>query len=159
VPLSLKASIVFEQSYSQVEGDSAAAAELLALLSAVAGLPLRQELAVTGSVNQHGRIQPVGGVSTKVEGFFEVCRQAGLTGDQGVLVPRANVRHLMVMPAVVEVVRAGRFHVFAMETIDDALEQLTGVQAARVHNRISDRLAAMAETARQFYGAGRHGAA
>jgi lon-related putative ATP-dependent protease len=158
LPLSLRASIVFEQSYSQVEGDSAAAAELLALLSALANLPLRQDLAVTGSVNQHGRIQPVGGVTAKVEGFFEACRQAGLTGTQGVLVPRANVRHLMVKPAVVEAVRAGRFHVFAIESVDDALGVLTGEPPESVHTRIEERLATMAETAREFYGAGRDGA-
>jgi lon-related putative ATP-dependent protease len=158
LPLSLKASIVFEQSYSQVEGDSAAAAELLALLSALADLPLRQDVAVTGSVNQHGRIQAVGGATAKVEGFFEVCKQAGLTGNQAVLVPNANVRHLMLKPAVVEAVRAEQFHVFAMETVDDALELLTGVPGETVHKRIEDRLATMAETARQFYGAGRDGA-
>jgi predicted ATP-dependent protease len=109
-------------------------------------------------VNQHGQIQPVGGVSAKVEGFFEVCMQAGPTGSQGVLVPRANVRHLMLKPAVVEAVAAGRFHVFAMETVDDALGLLAGIPAATVHERIADRLAALAETARQFYGAGRDGA-
>jgi predicted ATP-dependent protease len=158
LPLSLEASIVFEQSYSQVEGDSAAAAELLALLSALAELPLRQDLAVTSSVNQHGRIQPVGGATAKVEGFFEVCKQAGLTGAQGVLVPNANVRHLMLKPAVVEAVRAGQFHVFAIGTVDDALELLTGVPAATVHKRIEDRLAGMAETAREFFGAARDGA-
>jgi predicted ATP-dependent protease len=110
-------------------------------------------------VNQHGRIQPVGGVTAKVEGFFEVCRQAGLTGTQGVLVPRANVRHLMLKPTVVEAVGAGRFHVFAIEAVDDALALLGGTPAVAFHQRIEDRLAAMAETARQFYGAGRDGAA
>jgi lon-related putative ATP-dependent protease len=162
-PLSLKASLVFEQSYERIEGDSAAAAELLALLSALADLPLRQDVAVTGSVNQHGVIQPVGAVNAKVEGFYEVCAQAGLTGAQGVLVPQANVRHLMLKPAVVEAVRAGRFHVFALATAEDAVELLTatpaGVRQAdgafpegSVNRRIDDRLRAMAEAARRLHG-------
>jgi lon-related putative ATP-dependent protease len=162
-PLSLKASLVFEQSYEQIEGDSAAAAELLALLSALADLPLRQDLAMTGSVNQHGRIQPVGAVNAKVEGFFEVCRERGLSGEQGVLVPRANVRNLMLKPAVVDAVRTGTFHVFAMETVEEALELLTGTPAGArqadgsfpegtVNRRIENRLRAMAEAARRLHG-------
>jgi lon-related putative ATP-dependent protease len=162
-PLSLKASLVFEQSYEQVEGDSAAAAELLALLSALADVPLRQDLAVTGSVNQHGQVQPVGAVTAKVEGFYEVCRQAGLTGSQGVLVPAANVSHLMLKPAVVDAVRAGRFHVLAVTTIEEAVELLTGTPAGErrpdgtfpggsVHRLIDDRLRAMAEAARHLHG-------
>jgi lon-related putative ATP-dependent protease len=162
-PLSLKASLVFEQSYERIEGDSAAAAELLALLSALADLPLRQDIAVTGSVNQHGVIQPVGAVNAKVEGFYEVCRQAGLTGAQGVLVPQANVRHLMLKPALVEAVRAGRFRIFAVATAEDAVELLTGTPAGvrqadgafpdgSVNRRIDDRLRAMAEAARRLHG-------
>jgi lon-related putative ATP-dependent protease len=162
-PLSLKASLVFEQSYEQVEGDSAAAAELLALLSALADVPLRQDLAVTGSVNQHGQIQPVGAVTAKVEGFYEVCRQAGLTGSQGVLVPAANVSHLMLKPAVVEAVQAGCFHVFAASTIEEAVELLAGSSAGErradgtfpddsVNRLIDDRLHAMAEAARRLHG-------
>jgi lon-related putative ATP-dependent protease len=163
LPLSLKASLVFEQSYDQIDGDSAAAAELLALLSALADLPLRQDLAVTGSVNQHGQVQPVGAVTAKVEGFYEVCSQAGFTGTQGALVPAANVRHLMLKPAVVEAVRAGRFHVFAVSTIEEAVELLTGSPAGErradgtfrkgsVNRLIDDRLRAMAEAARRLHG-------
>jgi lon-related putative ATP-dependent protease len=128
-PLSLVASLVFEQSYQQVEGDSAAAAELFALLSALADRPLAQHIAVTGSVNQKGAIQPVGGVNEKVEGFFEVCRQSGLTGDQGVIVPAANVRNLMLKDEVVDAVREGSFHVWAVSTVDEGMELLTGVPA------------------------------
>jgi lon-related putative ATP-dependent protease len=125
-PLALSASIAFEQQYEEVEGDSAAAAELYALLSSLAGLPLRQDLAVTGSVNQHGEIQAVGGVNEKVEGFFDACRARGLTGRQGVLIPEANTRHLMLREDVVQAVRAGRFHVFAVASVDEGLELLTG---------------------------------
>ncbi len=128
-PLSLSASLVFEQSYGHVDGDSASVAELCALLSALSGVPIRQELAVTGSVNQHGRVQPIGGVNQKIEGFFDVCRARGLTGDQGVLIPQANVKHLMLRPDVVEAVAAGRFQVHAVETVDEAIALLTGVPA------------------------------
>jgi predicted ATP-dependent protease len=163
VPLSLNASLVFEQSYDQMEGDSAATAELLALLSALADVPLRQDVAITGSVNQHGQIQPVGAVNAKVEGFYEVCRQHGLTGEQGVLIPATNVRHLMLKPAVVEAVRAGRFHVFAVATIEEALALLAGRDAGErgpdgsfppdsVNRLIDDRLRGMAEAARRFLG-------
>lgn len=125
-PLSLSATLVFEQSYGGVEGDSASSAELFALLSAIGRLPVRQDLAVTGSVNQNGEIQPVGGVNEKIEGFFEVCRREGLTGDQGVLVPAANVKHLMLEREVVDAVREGRFRVYPMEHVDQAMELLTG---------------------------------
>ncbi|MDE3152330.1 MAG: AAA family ATPase [Gemmatimonadota bacterium] len=126
-PLSIRASLVFEQSYSGVEGDSASAAELCALLSAIAEVPLKQGIAVTGSVNQQGEIQPVGGINEKIEGFFDVCRAVGLTGDQGVLIPQANVRHLMLRQDVVDAVEAGRFHVYAMSQVDDAIERLSGM--------------------------------
>ncbi len=125
-PLSLSASLVFEQSYGRVDGDSASVAELCALLSALADVPIRQTLAVTGSVNQHGHVQPIGGVNDKIEGFFDICQACGLTGDQGVLIPRTNVKHLMLRQDVVDAVAAGRFHVYAIETVDDAIALLTG---------------------------------
>jgi lon-related putative ATP-dependent protease len=128
-PLSLSATLVFEQSYGQVEGDSASSAELYALLSALAQAPVSQAIAVTGSVNQHGAIQPVGGVNEKIEGFFDVCRARGLTGINGVIVPEANVRHLMLRREVVEAVRQKRFHVWPVRTIDEGIELLTGVPA------------------------------
>jgi predicted ATP-dependent protease len=128
-PLSLHASLVFEQSYTAVEGDSASAAELCALLSAIASAPLTQRIAVTGSVNQHGDVQPVGSINEKIEGFFDLCLARGLTGDHGVLIPATNARHLMLRRDVVEAVAAGQFHVYTMNTIDDALELLTGLPA------------------------------
>ena len=128
-PLSLSASLTFEQNYGGIDGDSASAAELLALISRLSGLPLKQSIAVTGSVNQRGEIQPVGGLSEKVEGFFDVCQSRGLTGEQGVLVPAANVRHLMLREGVVAAVAAGRFHLWTMTTIDDGIELLTGIPA------------------------------
>jgi lon-related putative ATP-dependent protease len=128
-PLSLSASLVFEQSYGGVEGDSASAAELYTLMSALARLPIRQSLACTGSVNQHGQVQPIGGVNEKIEGFFDVCRARGLTGDQGVMIPASNVKHLMLRKDVVEAVAAGKFHVYAVETIDQGIEVLTGTPA------------------------------
>ena len=131
VPLSLKASLVFEQSYGGVEGDSASLAELAALLSALSGIPLRQSLAVTGSVNQFGVVQPVGGINEKIEGFFDICAARELTGEQGVLIPAANVCHLMLREEVVAAVRAGRFHVWAVHNIDEAMELLTGLPAGQ----------------------------
>ena len=126
-PLALSASLVFEQSYTGVEGDSASSTELYALLSAIAGVPIRQYLAVTGSVNQYGQVQPIGGVNEKIEGFFDICNQRGLTGNQGVLIPASNVKHLMLRADVVAAVKAGRFHVYAVETIDQGIEILTGI--------------------------------
>ena len=128
-PLSFSATICFEQSYEGVEGDSASSTELYALLSALSGLPLRQEVAVTGSVNQLGRIQPIGGVNHKIEGFFEICRLKGLNGRQGVVIPRSNERHLMLSDEVIEAVRQGTFHIWSVETIDQGIEILTGVPA------------------------------
>jgi lon-related putative ATP-dependent protease len=128
-PLTLAAKLVFEQSYEGVEGDSASSAELYALLSALCGLPLKQGIAVTGSVNQHGEIQAIGGVNQKIEGFFDACRLQGLTGEQGVLIPRSNVRHLMLREDVVAAVREGRFHIWAAATIAEGIELLTGVPA------------------------------
>jgi len=126
-PLSLSASLTFEQVHAEVDGDSASSAELFALLSSLAGVPLRQGLAVTGAVTQRGEVQAVGGVSHKIEGFFRVCRSRGLTGDQGVILPRSNVRNLMLRDDVVEAVRAGSFHLYAVTTVDEAMELLTGM--------------------------------
>jgi lon-related putative ATP-dependent protease len=128
-PLSLSASLVFEQSYGPVEGDSASCAELFALLSAIAEVPVRQSLGVTGSVNQHGQVQAIGGVNEKVEGFFEVCNERGLTGEQGVIIPASNIRHLMLKREVVDAVQAGKFHVYAINTIDEGIEILIGMPA------------------------------
>jgi len=127
IPLSLSASLVFEQSYSGIEGDSASSAELYALLSAIAEVPLKQSLAVTGSVNQRGDVQAIGGVNEKIEGFFDLCRARGLTGEQGVIIPRANVQHLMLRHDVVEAVAKGQFHIYAVDSVDQGIELLTGV--------------------------------
>lgn len=128
-PLSLNAAIVFEQSYGPIDGDSASVAELCALLSSLSGLPLRQDLAITGSVNQHGATQAIGGVNEKIEGFFDICKARGLTGTQGVIIPAANIVHLMLRLDVIEAVRAGQFHIDAVSTVDEAAELLTGVAA------------------------------
>lgn len=128
-PLAFSASLVFEQSYSDVEGDSASSAELYTLLSAIADIPVRQDLAITGSVDQHGRVQAIGGVNEKIEGFFDVCRQRGLSGTQGVLIPASNVRHLMLRKEVRDAVQEGTFHVYPVETIDQGIELLTGMEA------------------------------
>ena len=129
LPLSLAASIVFEQSYGPVEGDSASLAELCALLSALAGTPIKQSLAVTGSVNQYGVVQAIGAVNEKIEGFFDVCRLRGLTGLQGVVIPEANVKHLMLRRDVVEAAEQGQFHVYAVRDVDQAISLLTGLAA------------------------------
>jgi lon-related putative ATP-dependent protease len=160
-PLSLSASLVFEQSYGGVEGDSASMAELCALLSALAEVPIKQSLAITGSVNQHGQAQPIGGVNEKIEGFFDVCNARGLTGEQGVIIPTSNVQHLMLRPDVVEAVKVGQFQIYAIETVDQAIELLTGVPAGRrsrtgdftegsVNQRAEARLIDLAETQRDF---------
>ena len=125
-PLSLSASLVFEQSYGGVEGDSASSAELYVLLSALADVPIRQSLAVTGSVNQHGDVQAIGGVNEKIEGYFDLCMARGPTGEQGVLIPASNAKHLMLKNEVVEAVATGKFHIYTVETIDQGIELLTG---------------------------------
>ena len=124
--LSLSANLVFEQSYGEVDGDSASSTELYALISALADIPLKQNLAVTGSVDQRGRVQAIGGVNEKIEGFFDVCQARGLTGDQGVLIPASNIQHLMLREDVVAAAEAGSFHVYPVTTIDEGLELLTG---------------------------------
>ncbi|MBN1137772.1 MAG: AAA family ATPase [Anaerolineae bacterium] len=155
-PLSLSASLVFEQSYSGVEGDSASSAELYALLSAIAEVPIKQSLAVTGSVNQHGQVQAIGGVNEKIEGFFDVCRARGLTGEQGVLIPASNVKHLMLRHDIVEAAAAGQFQIYAVETIDQGIELLTGLPAGErnkagsypkgsINGRVEARLADLAK--------------
>ncbi len=160
-PLSLSASLVFEQSYAGVEGDSASAAELYALLSAIAEVPLRQSLAVTGAVNQHGGVQAVGGINEKIESFFDLCRSRGLSGEQGVLIPAANTAHLMLRGDVVEAVRAGRFHVHAIRSVDEGLELLSGLAAGErgedgsfpegsFNHRVQARLADLARRRREY---------
>jgi ATP-dependent Lon protease len=129
-PLALSASLCFEQSYSGVEGDSASSTELYALLSRLTDIPLRQDIAVTGSVNQWGEVQAIGGVNEKIEGFYDVCRVVGLTGAQGVLIPEANVRHLVLRRDVIDAVARGQFHIYAVRTIDEGLDLLTGSPAA-----------------------------
>jgi predicted ATP-dependent protease len=128
-PLSLSASLVFEQSYGYVEGDSASLAELCALLSDLAQAPIKQSLAVTGSVNQFGQVQAIGGVNEKIEGFFEICKARGLDGQQGVLIPTANIKHLMLKREVRDAVAAAQFRIYAVDTVDEAIELLTGVPA------------------------------
>jgi len=128
-PITLSARVVFEQSYSGVEGDSASSTELYALLSALSGLPIKQGIAVTGSVNQHGQVQAIGGVNEKIEGFFDVCRSRGLTGEQGVMIPHSNVGNLMLREDVVEAVRQGQFHIWGVSTSDEGIEILTGTAA------------------------------
>ena len=160
-PLSLSASLAFEQSYGGVEGDSASVAELCALLSALADVPLKQSLAVTGSVNQHGEVQPIGGVNEKIEGFFDVCRDRGLTGEQGVIIPAANVVHLMLRQDVVAAAEAGQFHIYPVRTVDEAVELLTGMPAGErdeegnfpegtLNYLVEARLIEMAERQRDF---------
>lgn len=158
-PFALSASLVFEQSYGGVDGDSASSAEIYALLSALSGVPILQNLAVTGSVNQRGEVQAIGGVNQKIEGFFDVCRERSLTGDQGVLIPAANVGHLMLRSDVIEAVEAGQFSVYPVRTIDQGIELLTGVRAGRlrkdgtyhedtVFGRVVAQLSKFAEAAR-----------
>jgi len=126
-PLSLSASLVFEQSYGGIEGDSASSAELYVLLSAIAGVPIKQAFAVTGSVNQHGQVQAIGGVNEKIEGYFDICKERGLNGDQGVLIPSANVKHLMLNQEVRDAVADGKFNIYSIEEIDQGIELLTGI--------------------------------
>ncbi len=128
-PLAFSASIAFEQSYGGIDGDSASAAEMCCLLSALTSVPIRQDLAMTGAIDQHGRIQPIGAANEKIEGYYDICSEFGLTGDQGVIIPRANVRDLMLRVDIVEACRANRFHVYAVETIHEALELFTGLSA------------------------------
>jgi predicted ATP-dependent protease len=161
IPLSLSARLVFEQSYQEVEGDSASSAELYTILSRLADMPIKQGVAVTGSVNQKGEVQAIGGLNEKIEGFFEVCRAKGLNGEQGVLVPSSNVRNLMLKEEVVAAIEAGNFHIYAVGTIDEGIEVLTGSKAGQrladggfepdsINDRIQKRLTTLAERLRDF---------
>ena len=132
-PFALSASIVFEQSYGGVDGDSATCAEFIALLSSISCVPLKQNIAITGSMNQHGEAQAIGGVNEKIEGFFDVCSARGLDGSHGVLIPQANVKHLMLRADVVEAVEQKKFHVYPMKTVDDGLTVLTGMPAGKLN--------------------------
>ena len=160
-PLTLSASLAFEQSYGMVEGDSASGAELLTLLSALADVPLAQNIAITGSVSQRGESQPIGGVNWKIEGFFKVCKARGLDGTQGVVIPKANVQDLMLKKEVVDAVQAGKFHVWAIGHIDEALELLTGMPAGKrqedgtwepdtVNFKVDQKLRQMMELAKEL---------
>ena len=160
-PLGLSARLVFEQSYGGVEGDSASSTELYAILSALSGLPIKQSLAVTGSVNQKGQVQAIGGVNEKIEGFFEVCRVKGLTGHQGAMIPKSNIQNLMLKEEVVDAVKAGRFHIYSVKTIDEGIEVLTGIKAGErqqdgtfedgtVNYRVNKQLKGMAEKLKEF---------
>ena len=131
-PISIAGNLVFEQSYSEIEGDSASSAELYTLISSLTQIPLKQSIAVTGSVNQKGEVQPVGGINEKIEGFFEVCKLKGLDGNQGVLIPAANKENLILKNEVVEAVKEGLFHIWAVRTIDEGLELLTGIPAGKM---------------------------
>ncbi len=160
-PLTLSARLVFEQSYSGVEGDSASSAELYALVSALSGIPIKQSIAVTGSVNQKGEVQAIGGVNEKIEGFYEVCKEKGFTGDQGVMIPESNVQNLMLKEEIVEAVKARKFHIYSVKTVDEGIEVLTGVKAGErktdgtfeensVNYRVDRRLREMAERLIEF---------
>ncbi|MCK5640504.1 MAG: Lon protease family protein, partial [Gammaproteobacteria bacterium] len=160
-PLSLSASLVFEQSYGMVEGDSASLAELCALLSSLADLPIKQSLAITGSVSQQGEVQAIGGVNEKIEGFFDVCQARGLTGEQGVLIPAANIKHLMLREDVVKAASAGQFSVYPVETVDQAISLMTGTEAGEmdaegtypadsINGRVLARLTEMAKIRHEF---------
>lgn len=167
-PITMSASICFEQSYSGVEGDSASSTELYALLSSLSNLPLRQDIAVTGSVNQKGEIQPIGGVNEKIEGFFDVCRAKGLTGRQGVIIPHLNVGDLMLRKDVIQAVKEGKFHIYPVKTIDQGIEILTGVEAGErldgagykegtVNYRVDQKLRELGMKIKEFEGGGGEG--
>jgi predicted ATP-dependent protease len=160
-PLSLSAHLVFEQNYEGVEGDSASSTELYSILSALSQLPIKQNLAVTGSVNQKGKVQAIGGVNEKIEGFFEVCKAKSLTGKQGVMIPESNVQNLMLKEEIVDAVKEGKFHIIAVKTIDEGIEVLTGVKAGgkqtdgtfeegTVNDRVDKRLKKMAEKLKEY---------
>jgi predicted ATP-dependent protease len=160
-PMSLHASLVFEQTYGTVEGDSASSAELYALLSALADVPVSNSIAITGSVNQHGDVQAIGAVNEKIEGYFDLCRLRGLTGEQGVIIPAANAPQLMLRQDIVDAAAAGRFSIHAVRTVDEGLEVLTGMPsgardalgrfpAGTLNARVEARLVDFAERARVF---------
>lgn len=149
-PLSLSASLVFEQSYGMIEGDSASMAELCSLLSALADTPIRQGIAMTGSVNQRGEAQAIGGVNEKIEGFFDTCNQRGLTSQQAVLIPSINVKHLMLRHDVIEACRDGKFSVYAYNNVDEAMEILTGKSAKQINSKVDARLIELEDIHQDF---------
>jgi ATP-dependent Lon protease len=160
-PLTMSASIAFEQSYSGIDGDSASSTEIYALLSSLSGVPIKQSIAVTGSVNQKGEVQPIGGVNQKIEGFFECCKHAGLNGNQGVMIPEANVKDLMLHKDVVEAVKQGKFNIYAVKTIDEGMEILTGKQSGEmkadgtypkgtINDLVNEKLKSLAEGLKKF---------
>jgi lon-related putative ATP-dependent protease len=160
-PLSLTARLVFEQSYSGVEGDSASSTELYGILSALSGKPIKQHFAVTGSVNQKGEVQAIGGVNEKLEGYFQLCKARGLDGEHGVVIPASNIKHLMLKQEVVDAIKSGKFHIYPVSTIDEGIEVLTGVKAGVLGNDgkypagtlnrlVQDHLASMAEKVRGY---------
>jgi predicted ATP-dependent protease len=160
-PLSLTAKLVFEQSYGGVDGDSASSTELYAILSALSGIPIKQSLAVTGSVNQKGEVQAIGGVNEKLEGFFEVCKAKGLTGKQGAMIPASNVQNLMLKEEILEAAKDGKFNIYPVSTIDEGIEVLTGIPAGErqkdgsypegtVNYLVNKRLKEMAEKIKEF---------
>ena len=164
-PLAMSASICFEQSYGGVDGDSASSTEVYGLLSSLADLPLRQDLAVTGSVNQKGEIQPIGGVNEKIHGFYDTCKVKGFTGTQGVVIPKLNMVDLMLRTDVVEAIAGGKFHIYAVDTIDEGIALLTGVKAGRkgadgsfdessVNDLVDKKLEKFAEQIKDYYDAG-----
>jgi predicted ATP-dependent protease len=157
----LSARIVFEQNYEGVEGDSASSTELYALLSALSGVPIKQSFAVTGSVNQNGDVQPIGGANEKIEGYYEICKARGLNGQHSVIIPQSNVQNLMLKQEVVNAVKAGKFHIYPVKTIEEGIELLTGVPAGKrlpngnyeensIYGRVDKRLREMAETVKRF---------
>ncbi|MFX1253996.1 MAG: Lon protease family protein [Promethearchaeota archaeon] len=161
-PVSLSARLVFEQSYGLVDGDSASSTELYALLSELSGVPIKQNIAVTGSVNQKGEVQPIGGVNQKIEGFFEACKINGLTGKQGVMIPESNIQHLMLKEEVLDAVKAGKFHIWSVKTINEGIEVLTGEKAGElkedgtfeegtINYKVAKRLEEMANNIREYY--------
>lgn len=160
-PLGLTASVVFEQLYSGVDGDSASSTELYAILSSIAEVPIKQSIAVTGSVNQRGEIQPIGGVNEKIEGFFKVCKLKGLTGNQGVMIPHQNVKNLMLNEEVIEAVKDGKFNIYSVKTIDEGIEVLTGIPAGNqdgngkypkgcIHDLVNKKLEELAEKEKEY---------
>lgn len=160
-PLSLSASLCFEQSYEGVDGDSASSTELYAILSSISGVPIRQDIAVTGSVNQKGEVQPIGGINYKIEGFYQICKARGLTGEQGVMMPKSNLKNLMLREDLVEAVRKGQFHIYAVSDIDEGIEVLTGMQGGErtpdgkypegtINYLVSKRLEEIADTMKGY---------
>jgi predicted ATP-dependent protease len=160
-PLSLSARLVFEQNYEGIEGDSASSTELYSILSALSGLPIKQNIAVTGSVNQKGEVQAIGGVNEKIEGFFEVCKVKGFNGNEGVMIPDSNVQNLMLKEEIVDAVKAGKFNIYSVKTIDEGIEVLTGVkagdrladgtfEAGTVNYRVNKELENMANKLREY---------